>query len=70
MHLRKATLTAVVPFSGLGFDLTGATLAANGMRLARHDMRESSFMATQSDSESSHWGFELMIFLGRETGGS
>ena len=67
MPLNKAPTTATA-FSGLGFDLTGAVLAARGMRLSR--FCEESGFAPRPAAQCVPWGFDLMLFLGRETGGS
>ena len=68
MPLNKA-LTMTTAFSGLGFDLTDAALAAHGMRLVRRG-EEFRPAAPPPVLQRERWGFELMLHLGRETGGS
>ena len=70
MSLLHKPVTAVVPFSGLGFDLTRATLAAAGTRLVRRDVETVFPIAPPPTPQRPQWGYELMVFLGRETGGS
>lgn len=69
MPLHSKTVTAITPFSGLGFDLTGAALAAREIRLVRRG-EEFFPIAPPPVFQRERWGFELMLYLGRETGGS
>lgn len=70
MHLLKATVSTVVPFSGLGFDLSGATLLATRTRLVRRSEQEPVYMAPPPTSGFARHGYGLMVYLGRETLGS
>ncbi len=70
MPLRSKTPTVAAPFSGLGFDLTGTALKADDTRLLQRHEEHGFFMPPPTAPERDRWGFELMLFLGRETGGS
>lgn len=70
MHLVNATVCAVVPFSGLGFDLSGATLLAERTRLVRRTREEPVSMPPPPPFVFARHGYGLMVCLGRETLGS
>ena len=70
MPLLNKPVSTVVPFSGLGFDLTGPALLAAGTRLERRSLEEPVYMAPPPEPECRRHGYGLMVYLGRETLGS
>ncbi|WP_028573608.1 hypothetical protein [Desulfonatronovibrio hydrogenovorans] len=59
-------LNQFTPFTGLGFDLTMATEKCRDMILSRFEDRDQPFF----QHDYTPWGFDLLIHLNRETGGS
>ncbi len=63
---RKGTPTA---FTGLGFDLSG-TAAVTRLLTLRKIEPASAPREIPEQSPAGAWGFDLMLLLNRETGGS